>query len=186
MLSAILVGMRGQVTLEKLYWLAGWTYDFSRYATVLLVIILTVNYFFCSVMVVRGESMLPTFRDGDVELVNRAVYDLSSPGRGDVIALKFPGEPHRQFIKRIVGLPGEQVTISGGRVSVNGRVLSENYLPDAVKTEPDTSRTLAANEYFVMGDNRFVSSDSRAWGSVPRSFIIGRVGTRLLSLGAKN
>lgn len=168
--------------IERLYWLFGWAYDFSRVATILLLVALAVNYFFFSVMVVRGKSMVPTYVDGNVQLVNRIVYALHPPQRGDVVALNFPGEPNQRFVKRIIGLPGETVAVSGGKVYVNNQPLAEKYLPSGLQSLPDLTRTLVSNEYFVMGDNRPVSSDSRSWGPVPKSFLIGKVATRLLSL----
>lgn len=170
--------------LERLYWLAGWTYDFSKVATVILVLAIIVNYFFFSLMVVRGTSMRPNYVDGNVQIVNRLAYDLHSPQRGDVIALYFPGETQQRFIKRIIGLPGETVTITDGQVFIDNRLLSEPYLPKGLVTFPDMERRLSSDEYFVMGDNRPVSSDSRAWGTLPRSFIIGKVETHLVNLPA--
>jgi signal peptidase I len=171
---------------ERLYWFAGWTYDFSKIATIVLVIGLVVNYFFFSLMVVRGTSMRPTYVDGNVQLINRVIYDFHAPQRGDVVALYFPGETQQRFIKRIVGLPGETISISSGKVYINNQQLNEPYLTSDVISAPDMLRTLGSNEYFVMGDNREVSSDSRAWGPVPTSFIIGKVETHLTSLPPSN
>ncbi len=168
--------------IEKLYWLFGWAYDFSRVATILLVVALVVNYFFFSVMVVRGQSMAPSYTDGNVQLIDRIIYTLRLPQRGDVVALRFPGEPNQRFVKRIVGLPGETVRVTNGQVFINGQLLAEQYVPADMKTLPDTSKKLVSNEYFVMGDNRAVSSDSRAWGPVPKSFLIGKVEKRLLNV----
>lgn len=176
--------MAKQSRTERVYWLAGWAYDFSKVATIVLVLALIVNYFFYSLMVVRGTSMVPTFVDGNVQTISRVAYDLHAPTRGDVIALYFPGETQERFIKRIIGLPGETININGGKVYVNSKQLNEPYLASTVVTAPDLTLTLPNDQYFVMGDNRTVSSDSRAWGPVPKSFIIGKVGPRLVSLPA--
>ncbi len=164
-------------SVERLYWLVGWAYDFSKFATVILVLAVVCNYFFFSVMVVRGESMVPTYHDGNIKFVNKVIYDYSPPKRGDVIALNFPGEPNQRFVKRIIGLPGETVAVKDGRVFVDDRPLLEPYIPSELATIPDSSRQLGPSEYFVMGDNRPVSSDSRSWGPVPKSFVIGRIST---------
>lgn len=129
--------------IERLYWLAGWAYDFSRLATVLLVLVVVVNYFFFSVMVVRGASMSPTYVDGNIQAINRAAYEFGTPKRGDVVALRFPGEPNQRFVKRIIGLPGEKVAITAGNVTINDRLLIEGYLPKGVTTGPDIVRQLA-------------------------------------------
>jgi signal peptidase I len=157
---------------ERLFWTTGWIYDFSKLATLILIVGLALHYFFVSVLVVRGHSMLPTYQTGQVLLVNKLSYLAGAPERGDVVAMFFPGEIEKRFVKRVVGLPGETVLIRDGYVFINGEQLAEPYL--AVVTVPELERTLSAGEYFVMGDNRQSSSDSRAWGPVPESFIVGK------------
>lgn len=159
---------------ERLYWISGWAYDFSKVATLLLLIGLFTHYFLFTVLIVRGQSMAPTFDDGAVLSVNKLAYVVGEPKRGDVVAMFFPGETEKRFIKRIIALPGETVTIFQGRVYVNNQPLAEPYLGKDVLTIPDQKRALVEGEYFVMGDNRGNSSDSRAWGPVPESFIIGK------------
>jgi len=167
-------------TAEKLFWRLGWVYDFSKLATVILVLGLLTHYFFYSALVVRGTSMDPNYFDGEVLLIDKISYRLKPPERFDVIAMYFPGETEKRFIKRIIALPGEKVEIRSGRVAIDGWTLDENYLDQSITTGPDLKRRLTSNEYFVLGDNRFVSSDSRAWGAVPRSYIIGKVGNNPL------
>ncbi|MBI4948192.1 signal peptidase I [Candidatus Berkelbacteria bacterium] len=168
--------------LERTYWFFGWTYDFTKLATYLLALILVVHYFFISILVVRGESMFPNFVDGEVLLVDKLSYWTGKPERGDAVAMYFPGESQRRFIKRVVALPGETIKITGGKVYLNGKLFIEGYLSQDLQTLPDLERKLADAEYFVMGDNRNASSDSRSWGTVPESFIIGKVGARLFNL----
>lgn len=168
--------------IERIYWFFGWTYDFTKLATYLLAFILVVHYFFVSILVVRGESMVPNFIDGEVLLVNKISYWTGKPERGDAVAMYFPGESERRFIKRVVALPGETIKISAGKVYLNGKIFNETYLPAQLETAPDLERKLSAAEYFVMGDNRGASSDSRSWGTVPESFIIGKVANRLFNL----
>ncbi len=126
--------------------------------------------------------MLPTHQDGELLIVNKFSYLIDSPERGDVVGMYFPGETQRRFIKRVIGLPGETITIFQGKVFVNNQPLSEPYLSADVPTLPDQKRFLTAGEYFVIGDNRVNSSDSRAWGPVPESFIIGKIAARLALL----
>ena len=173
--------MRGETT-EKIYWIVGWIYEFSKAATIVLIIGLVVHYFFFSILVVRGRSMEPNFMDGQIVGVNKIVYHISKPMRGDVVAMYFPGETQKHFIKRIIGLPGDIVEISTGKVYVNGSQLDENYLDPTVTTLPDSKRTLGSGEYLVFGDNRIASSDSRAWGPVPESFIIGKAVVKVAKL----
>jgi len=163
----------------------GWIYDFSKIATLLLLIGLLVHYFFFSILIVRGQSMEPNYIDGQVYAINRITYRLHMPQRGDAIAMFFPGETQKRFIKRVIGLPGETVSIQDGRVFINNQLLQEAYLPAEVTTLPNLNRILQSDEYFVMGDNRLVSSDSRAWGTVPSSFIIGKVETHVATLPSR-
>lgn len=164
---------------ERFYWTTGWIYDFSKIATILLLIGLGMHYFFFTAMVVRGKSMVPNYQDGEVLTVNKIAYVVDSPKRGDVVAMYFPGETEKRFIKRVVGLPGERVSIRSGRIYLNDQLFKESYLNSSLLTQPDLDRKLVAGEYFVMGDNRGNSSDSRAWGPVPESFIIGKAVGRI-------
>lgn len=136
---------------------------------------LTIHLLVATVFRISGESMLPNFQDGQFVLVDRLSYAFSQPKRGDVIVLEFPGDPtRRKFIKRIVGLPGEKVVVSGGRVYVEETELRETYLPKTTITTPEVTRVLRSDEYFVMGDNRPNSNDSRFFGPLPARRIIGK------------
>ncbi len=152
-------------------------FELSKLVVLLAVTIITVHSLLATIAVVDGPSMLPTYRGNDLVLVNRVV----PLARGDVVILKYPGDPHHhQYIKRIVGLPGETVGVVGRQVSVNGRRLDERYLPAGLATEPEiTPRLLGPTEYYTLGDNRPVSNDSRYFGPVDRHFIVGRVWTTL-------
>jgi signal peptidase I len=171
--------------IERLFWVTGWIYDFSKIATVLLILGLVCHYFFFTVLVVRGKSMLPNYTDGEVLVINKIAYRYAPPARGDVVAMNWPGETEKRFIKRIVGLPGETVTVGDGRVFINGVLLKESYLANGVTTSNDLTRTLQSDEYFVFGDNRIASSDSRAWGPVPKSFLIGKIESEIFHLSAQ-
>lgn len=171
--------------LERLFWVSGWTYDFTKIATIFLMIGLLSHYFLFSVLIVRGKSMEPNYVDGDVVGVNKIAYIISTPKRGDVVAMFFPGETQKRFIKRVIGLPGETIRIADGLVYVNGTLLVEGYLSPELLTIPNLERKLVEGEYFVLGDNRVASSDSRAWGAVPESFIIGKALVNIAKLPSR-
>jgi signal peptidase I len=129
---------------------------------------------------VLGNSMLPNFHDHENLLTNKISYRFSAPKRGDVVIFKAPANPNYEYIKRIVGLPGEIVKIENGGVSINDIPLEESYLPPEDITyggrlvKEHQEIIVADNSYFVMGDNRSHSSDSREWGLVPKENIIGK------------
>ncbi len=160
--------------------------DLFTLALLIVVVVIPIRAFVVSPFVVDGESMHPTFENLDYLIVDELVYDFQAPARGDVIVFRYPGDPSIFYIKRIIGLPGETVSINRGVVTITtvaGRTftLAEPYVvsEDATYTK---SVTLTSGEYFVMGDNRPNSSDSRVWGPLPRKDIIGRVDLRLLPL----
>lgn len=124
---------------------------------------------------VDGPSMTPTLLNRQYILVNKADYYVSAPQRGDVIVFRYPRDPSRDFVKRVIGLPGDTVRITGnGRVYVDGTQLKEPYINDRLNFYGPETWNLEAGQYFVMGDNRGNSSDSRDWGPVPRGDIIGK------------
>lgn len=122
---------------------------------------------------IEGSSMEPSLHDGEYVLISKVSYWFGSPRRGDVVVFRFPHDPSRDFIKRIIGLPGETIAIRDGRVFINGRPLEEPYIrgPMVYTYGPVT---LGPEEYFVLGDNRNASNDSHNWGTLPRSAIIGK------------
>lgn len=130
---------------------------------------------------VNGQSMYPNFHDREYVLTNLITLRFGNPVRGDVIVFKAPPNPDEDFIKRVVGLPGDTVMVKDGSVYVNGELYDESsYLNPSVKTYGGTflrdgdTITVPSGEYFVMGDNRPYSSDSREWGFVPSGNIIGK------------
>ena len=125
---------------------------------------------------VESISMQPTLFPGDYVIVNKLVYRFTNtPKRGDVIVFKYPPDPTAiPYIKRVIGLPGDQVHITGGKVYINGQLMLEPWLK--VTTNRGGDWTVPAGNLFVMGDNRNNSSDSRSWGFVPLGNIIGRAG----------
>jgi signal peptidase I len=139
---------------------------------ILSFILLVACFAACSPKPVRvdGTAMMPTFNDGDRILTDENIGELK---RGDVITFLYPKDTSKVYLKRVVGLPGETVEIRGGLVYINGQVLDEPYIGEAYNKQKQTFPPLvvAENNYFVMGDNRDNSSDSRYWGAVPRQLI---------------
>ena len=130
--------------------------------------------------IVDGSSMEPNFHNNEYIIVEKVSYHFHAPRRGDVIVLEYPGDTSVDYIKRIIGLPGETVKIANGNVYINNKQLNEPYLAIGQQTTaPEGSTapytvTLGANQFFMMGDNRDHSSDSRDWGVLDRNLIIGR------------
>ncbi|MGH2502010.1 MAG: signal peptidase I, partial [Ktedonobacterales bacterium] len=133
---------------------------------------------------VDGPSMTPTLLNGEYILVNKADYFAHGPQRGDVIVFKFPKDTSRDFVKRVIGLPGDTVVTTGdGSVTVDGVALVEPYVNDHINDSGQTW-TLGPGQYFVMGDNRGDSYDSRDWGPVPLADILGKAEYVYWPLGA--
>ena len=129
--------------------------------------------------------MEPNFEDGQYLVINEIDYRFNDPERGEVIVFKYPLDTSQYYIKRIIGLPGEKIKIKNNSIfiyssdSPDGKMLDESlYLPEGRITRGDISVELNNQEYFVLGDNRSASSDSRQWGSLPEDNIIGRVWVR--------
>ncbi|KKU94145.1 MAG: Signal peptidase I [Candidatus Jorgensenbacteria bacterium GW2011_GWA1_48_13] len=150
--------------------------------TVAVVLVFLVRYFVAQPFLVSGSSMEPNFKNGDYLLVDELAYRFREPERGEVIVFRYPGDPRVYYIKRIIGLPGERVTGDGSNVTVyqNGDeiVLNEPYVW-VKESRAKFDVTLGAGEYFVLGDNRNFSFDSRSWGSLPGRDIIGLARFRL-------
>lgn len=160
--------------------------DIIKFVLIVGIIVIPFRLFVAQPYIVEGSSMEPTFSSGDYLIVDQISTHFSDPIRGEVIIMKYPKDPSKYFIKRIIGLPGETVTIKNGKVSISGGLLrdtielEENYVIHE-KSE-DLSENLGGGDYFVMGDNRAGSSDSRIWGPLPESHIVGRPILRLLPL----
>ena len=150
-----------------------------------IVIIVPIRYFLVQPFFVRGASMEPTFDDGEYLVIDQLSYRFRQPQRGEVIVFRYPNQPSQFFIKRIIGLPGETVRVENGQVVIEnsqhpeGVILNEvPYLPSGVRTGGQERLMLSQNEYFMLGDNRPSSSDSRSWGPLTSDEIIGRVWIR--------
>ena len=147
-------------------------------------IVIPIRYFLFQPFVIQGASMEPNFHNADYLIVDEISYRFQAPERGQVIVFKYPLDPSKRFIKRIIGLPGETVETKDGQVYItkDGQtmVLKEGqYLPAGLNVPDMSPMTLKSNQYFVLGDNRPYSSDSQDWGPVPSKYIIGKVEFRL-------
>jgi len=151
-------------------------------------IVLPIRVFIAQPFIVNGSSMDPTFATGQYLIVDELSYRLKSPERGDVIILKYPKDTSKFFIKRIIGLPNETIEIKNGTVIIKTNInpmgfeIEEPYV--TFKKDDALTQKLGDNEYFVMGDNRAASSDSRVWGTVPEKLIIGKAFLRLLPIAS--
>ncbi len=169
---------------------SGWTTlgDWVKTIIIALIIALPIRYFIAEPFIVSGASMDPTFASGQFLIVDRLSYRFAPPQRGDVVIFEYPNDPSVYFIKRIIGLPGETVKISDGIVTIvnvdypNGLQLTEPYVEPSHDSHDSATEVLGPTQYFVMGDNRAQSSDSRAWGPLPANLIVGRPFVRLLPL----
>lgn len=152
------------------------------------IIVASAFKFLAQPFLVQGASMEPNFDDGDFLLVDEISYRFKNPERGDVIVFRAPTEEKQYYIKRVIGLPGETVAVEDGEVFVNKSKLDESYLPEGTvtRTLQQSEFTLGANQFFVLGDNRIVSFDSRNWGPLSREKIVGLVQMRLWPFGAIN
>ncbi len=162
-------------------------YDLFKFALIAIVIIVPIRTFIAQPFIVSGASMDPTFGDGQYLVVDQLSYHFEKPSRGDVIIFKYPRNDKLFFIKRIIGLPGETIRSEDGVITItdnsttppSSKILSEPYIAEDRKSFDSFTETLGPTEYFVMGDNRNQSSDSRAWGPLDRSYFIGRPVIRL-------
>ncbi|MCK4781580.1 signal peptidase I [Candidatus Parcubacteria bacterium] len=161
----------------------GFTWEVVKIAVIAAVIVIPIRYFIFQPFVVKGASMQPNFFDKDYLIVDEISYRFRPPERGEVIIFNYPQNPSQRFIKRIIGLPGETVEISNGKIVIFKDdyywILDEtNYIPESLLK--DTEIFLNEGEYFVLGDNREHSFDSEDWGALPKDYIIGRVILRAL------
>lgn len=161
-------------------------WEMVRFAILALLIVIPIRTFVAQPFIVSGNSMVPTFHDNEYLIVDELSYHFREPERDDVIVFRYPKDTTKFFIKRIIGLPGETVEITGSKITIrnsavpDGFVLEEPYVKN--QSANNMTTTLGDEEYFVMGDNRIASSDSRVWGVLPKKLIIGRAYLRLLPI----
>lgn len=165
---------------KKSFW------ELVRFALIAIAIVIPVRIFIAQPFVVSGSSMIPTFEDGQYLIVDEISYRLNDPKRDDVVVFRYPNDKTKFFIKRIIGLPNETVDIKDSTVTITnkehpeGLVLDQSYLKNISSDQKHFE--LKDDEYYVMGDNRPASSDSRYWGAVSRDLLIGKVFLRLLPI----
>lgn len=158
--------------------------DLIEFVAIVGVIVLVVHYFIAEPHQVSGSSMVPNFHEGDYIITNKLTTKFSTIKRYQVIIFKSPREPSKVFIKRVIGLPDERVKIADGHVFVNSFLLTEHYLPPTTLTSGgaflsnNEEVVVPQDQYFVMGDNRGGSSDSREWGPVRKELVIGEAWLR--------
>lgn len=164
-------------------------WELIRIVIIAFVIMVVFRIFIAEPFVVSGSSMVPNFHNKEYLVVNKINYRFNEPQRGDVIVFKYPKDTSQYFIKRIIGLPGERVQIDGGKVRIfntehpDGVVIEEPYLPSNNATFGKSDIvSLGSSEYYVLGDNRLASSDSRVWGILPEKNIVGRAWFRAFPL----
>lgn len=156
-------------------------WEIAKIVVLALLIILPIRYFIAQPFFVKGASMEPSFEDGDYLIINEISYRFTEPKRGETVVFRFPEDPKQFFIKRIIALPNETIEIKNNKITIynaynpTGFILEESqYLDPNQTTEGKLGTKLDENEYFVLGDNRIHSSDSRRWGPLNRNFIIGK------------
>ena len=164
-------------TLPKSRSFVGAVLHWARDLLLSVVIAIIVILFLYQPVKVEGTSMMPALTDQERIFINKFIYrfHFGDIERGDMVVFWYPGDPSKSYIKRVIGLPGDRIEIDRGTVILNGKRLAENYVPpeyrDRVSLEPET---VPPDEYFVLGDHRSSSNDSRSWGYVPRRFIYGK------------
>ena len=164
-------------------------WEFLKVIIIAAVIVLPIRYFLFQPFIVKGESMMPNFQSGDYLIIDEVSYRISNPKRGDVVVLKYPLDTSQRFIKRIIGLPGETVEVNNGKITISkeGESLildKKKYLSNIKGTEGNLRIVLPDSEYFVLGDNRQFSYDSRGWGVLPKKDIVGKVIFRVFPISS--
>lgn len=155
-------------------------FDIGKTVIIVLIAAFIIRFFLVQPFVVEGISMEPNFYDKEYLIVNKLSYEIGKPQRGDVVVFVAPNQPQYDYIKRIIGLPGEEVKIQNNTIYINGKKFDEKYLGSDEKTSISQNpslifkRNLGQDEYFVLGDNREHSSDSREWGVLPKTNIVGK------------
>jgi len=159
-------------------------WEVFKIVVISLVIIIPIRYFLIQPFFVKGASMVPNYEDGEYLIIDEISYRFKQPDRGEVVVFRFPGDTRQFYIKRIIGLPEETVQINGSQIIIKNKANPEGFIIDEssyLKNVPPMGQetiNLANNEFFVLGDNRSASSDSRRWGSVPGQNLVGRVWIR--------
>jgi signal peptidase I len=150
-----------------------WARDLLLSVIIAIIVIL----FLYQPVKVEGTSMMPALHDQERIFINKFVYrfHIGDIDRGDMVVFWYPHDPSKSYIKRVIGVPGDRVEVDHGSVIINGTTIRETYVPDEYRDESSMApQTVAGDEYFVLGDHRSSSNDSRSWGMVPRRYIYGK------------
>jgi signal peptidase I len=159
---------------QRIFYATGCAFELARGVIIFAVVLALLNVFVGTVNVVNGASMEPNFHNGQYMLIDKLSYLMRNPRRGEAVIVKFPGDPDKtRYIKRIIGLPGERLQIKDNQILINDKPLRESYIPTDFLTEPNMEIKLGPKDYFIMGDNRENSNDSRVFKAVERRFIVG-------------
>lgn len=160
--------------LRKIFYAEGIFYELARGFIYFIIILILLNFFVVTINVIDGSSMEPNLISKDVIALNKISYFISSPHRGDIVALKFPGDPDKQkYIKRIIGMPNEKIEIKNSKIYINDKELIEPYAVNS-PILPDMTYRIGSDEYFLIGDNRPNSNDSRSWGTARKNDLLGK------------
>lgn len=154
--------------LRKSFW------ELAETLSVAVILAIIIRIFLIEPFYIPSRSMEPSLYPGDRVLVNKLVYRFSQPARGDIMVFKYPLAPSKNYIKRVVGLPGETIQGRDSKIYINGKELVEDYLPDGLGTGDFDPVTIPREHYFMMGDNRGDSEDSRYWGTLERRLVKGK------------
>lgn len=161
-------------------------WELIRFVVIAIAIVIPIRVYIAQPFIVSGSSMVPTFENGEYLIIDEISYRIKEPQRDDVIVFRYPNDTTKFFIKRIIGLPNETIDIKGSNIIItneenkNGFTLDQPYIKNT--SNDNKHYELKNDEYFVMGDNRPASSDSRYWGTVPKDLLIGKVLLRLLPI----
>lgn len=162
--------------------------EIVKFTILALIIVVPIRTYIAQPFIVSGPSMNPTFATGQYLIVDQLSYKFKDPTRNEVIVMRYPLNPKIFYIKRIIGLPGETLSVTNGKVTIinkenpDGILLDDSYVSKNHHTSENFKITLGSTEYFVMGDNRSESSDSRIWGPLDAKYVVGRPFLRLLPL----
>ncbi len=185
-ISSTIVVMNSEISQKEVKPQENFIKEILKFAIIAFIIVVPLRIYIAEPFIVDGPSMNPTFATGQYLLVDRISYRFEDPKRNDVVIFRYPLDPKTFYIKRLIALPGETISVNGGKITIinkenpNGISVPAPYVEVGHETSDTFKLTLGRTEYFVMGDNRSQSSDSRVWGPVDKKYIVGRPFLRLL------
>jgi len=164
------------LTMQR-FWVSLW--EVIKTIAISAIVVFGIRTFLFQPFLVSGASMEPNISQSNYLIIDELTYRFNEPARGDVVVFRYPGDASTFYIKRIIGLPNEKIDIENGSIIIDGKKMEEDAYLKGINTAGTAHVTLASNEYFVMGDNRSNSYDSRAWGPLQKKYIVGRALLRL-------